>query len=106
MGHLARRWQACLGLAFTQCVYGRVHAPTCFVDTILDALREHKDTENVAQVACSALRGLLEGCPFNQARVDDGGADLASAVAALQATMLLAVAVAVQQRRWPNSGPT
>ena len=53
------------------------------VDTILDALREHKDNENVAQVACSALRGLLEGCPFNQARVDDGGADLVSAVAAL-----------------------
>ena len=98
MGHLARRWQACLGLAFTQWV----HAPTCFRDTIRDALREHKDTENVAQVACSALRGLLEGCPFNQARVDDGGADLASAVAALQAKVLLAVAVAVQQ----GGGPT
>ena len=45
------------------------------------------------------MRGLLEGCPFNQARVDDGGADLVSAVAALQANLL---AVAVQQRRWPN----
>ena len=72
------------------------------MDTILDALREHKDTENVAQVACSALRGLLEGCPFNQARVDDGGADLVSAVAALQARCYW---------RWPwpcsrGGGPT